>query len=129
MTAACGLRFFIGQTVWVSQARSLGAKSLGWHIKNVCSWFSQSTANGEAKVAADDWRRSWARPHERERRKCTLRYQGLDTQLSQETYVRLQHITTVLCGIEPLIANKDVNGLSNEDSGELLLKGLALEQL
>ena len=32
----------------------------------------------------------------------------------------LQLITSVLSGIEPLVANKDVNGLSNKDSNDLL---------
>jgi AcrR family transcriptional regulator len=40
--------------------------------------------------------------------------------LAPEQRERLRQIITVLSGIEPMIANKDVNGLSNEASNELL---------
>lgn len=57
------------------------------------------------------------------------------SQIGLANYERLQQIVTVLSGIEPMIANKDVNGLPNAASNELLhwalemiLKGLALEQ-
>lgn len=47
---------------------------------------------------------------------------------------KLKQIVTVLSGIEPLIANKDVNGIENEESNELLtwavkmiLKGIETE--
>ncbi len=56
-----------------------------------------------------------------------------EKQIGPENYENLKQIVTVLCGIEPMIANKDVNGLSNEASGKLLrwalemiLKGLEL---
>lgn len=55
--------------------------------------------------------------------------------LTPEQHARLRQITTVLCGIEPLIANRDVNGLSCDESQELLhwalcmiLKGIGQEQ-
>ncbi|WP_138991181.1 TetR/AcrR family transcriptional regulator [Larkinella sp. C7] len=55
-------------------------------------------------------------------------------QIGVENYNRLKQIITVLSGIEPLIANKDVNGLSNEASQELLqwaltmiLKGMGVD--
>jgi AcrR family transcriptional regulator len=54
--------------------------------------------------------------------------------ISPENYGKLKQIITVLSGIEPLIANKDVNGLTNEESNELLqwalemiLKGMKLD--
>ncbi|MGV3603101.1 MAG: TetR/AcrR family transcriptional regulator [Dyadobacter fermentans] len=54
--------------------------------------------------------------------------------IGPENYIRLKQIVTTLSGVEPMIANKDVNGLSNEQSDELLewavtmiLKGLSLE--
>lgn len=57
------------------------------------------------------------------------------TQIGPANYDRLRQIITVLSGIEPMIANKDVNGLSNEASDELLrwalemiLKGIEAEK-
>jgi AcrR family transcriptional regulator len=56
-------------------------------------------------------------------------------QIGAENYDKLKQIVTTLCGIEPMIANKDVNGLSNEESNALLewalkmiLKGLQLDK-
>jgi AcrR family transcriptional regulator len=49
--------------------------------------------------------------------------------------IKLRQIITVLSGIEPMIANKDVNGLSSEESSELLswaleaiVKGIGLDK-
>ena len=41
-------------------------------------------------------------------------------QIGKENYDNLKHVATVLCGPEPLIVNKDVNGLNNEQSNEVL---------
>jgi AcrR family transcriptional regulator len=56
-------------------------------------------------------------------------------QLGLANYERLKRAVSVLTGIEPMIVNKDINGLSNQASDELLrwalemiLKGLAAEQ-
>lgn len=56
-------------------------------------------------------------------------------QVGKEHYEHLKHIVTLLCGIEPLIVNKDVNGLNNKQSNELLkwalhmiLKGMEAER-
>lgn len=53
-------------------------------------------------------------------------------QIGSNNYENLKNIVTVLCGIEPLIVNKDVNRLNNRESNELLkwalemiLKGMA----
>ncbi|ACT93152.1 TetR/AcrR family transcriptional regulator [Dyadobacter fermentans] len=42
------------------------------------------------------------------------------TELDDQTYINLKNVVTLLCGIEPLISNKDVSGLNNEQSNELL---------
>lgn len=54
--------------------------------------------------------------------------------IGKEHYDNLKHITTLLCGPEPLIVNKDVNGLNNKQSNELLkwalemiLKGMKIK--
>jgi len=56
-------------------------------------------------------------------------------ELSAEQGERLRLITTVLSGIEPMIANKDVNGLTSEASQDLLqwalqmiIKGMEAEK-
>jgi hypothetical protein len=41
-------------------------------------------------------------------------------EIGSANYECLRQIITVLSGIEPMIANKDVNGLSNEASNKLL---------
>lgn len=57
-----------------------------------------------------------------------------EEKIGEENAVKLKQIITVLSGIEPMIANKDVNGLSSEESAELLrwalemiLKGMQLD--
>ncbi|MBD2755719.1 TetR/AcrR family transcriptional regulator [Spirosoma validum] len=52
-----------------------------------------------------------------------------------QNYDRLKQIISALSGIEPMIANKDVNGLTNEESNKLLswalemiLKGMELDR-
>ncbi len=47
-------------------------------------------------------------------------------QIGVENTNRLKKIITVLAGIEPLSANKNVNGLSNEGSNELLQWGVEM---
>jgi hypothetical protein len=41
-------------------------------------------------------------------------------QLNPTDFQNLKNILTVLSGIEPLVANKDVNGLNNEESKDLM---------
>ncbi len=55
--------------------------------------------------------------------------------IAAQDYNRLKHICSALLGIEPMIANKDVNGLTNEESNdllawalELILKGMELDK-
>lgn len=56
-------------------------------------------------------------------------------EIGNKNFDNLKNIVTVLCGIEPLIANKDVNRLNNRESNELLkwaltmiLKGMAADK-
>lgn len=58
-----------------------------------------------------------------------------EEKIGVENTRKLKQIVTVLSGIEPMIANKDVNGLNNEESGELLkwalemiVKGMELDK-
>ena len=39
---------------------------------------------------------------------------------SKEEQIKLTQVVTVLSGVEALIVNKDVNGIENEESNELL---------
>lgn len=55
-------------------------------------------------------------------------------QIGSKNYDNLKNIVTLLCGIEPLISNKDVSGLNNEQSNallkwalEMILKGIKAE--
>lgn len=41
-------------------------------------------------------------------------------QIGGKNYDNLKHVVTLLCGPEPLIANKDVSGLNNQQSNEVL---------
>ncbi|MCH5716406.1 hypothetical protein [Niabella hibiscisoli] len=56
-------------------------------------------------------------------------------EVGDKNYENLKNIVTVLCGVEPLIVNKDVNRLNNRQSNELLkwalemiLKGIAADK-
>jgi len=58
-----------------------------------------------------------------------------EEKIGEKNVARLKQIVTVLSGIEPMIANKDVNGLSSEQSDELLawalemiIKGIGLDR-
>ena len=57
-----------------------------------------------------------------------------EEKMGKDNIARLKQIVTVLSGIEPMIANKDVNGLSSEQSDQLLawalkmiVKGMGIE--
>lgn len=47
-------------------------------------------------------------------------------EIGNKNYENLKNIVTVLCGVEPLITNKDVNRLNNKQSNELLKWGLEM---
>ncbi|SEI39295.1 transcriptional regulator, TetR family [Dyadobacter koreensis] len=70
------------------------------------------------------------------RRPATLEVvlEPYEKKIGKENIARLKHIVTVLSGIEPMIANKDVNGLSSEQSDrllawalEMIVKGMGLD--
>lgn len=69
------------------------------------------------------------------RRTRTLQMALEETNLSKEEITNLRNLFTVLMGIEPLIVTKDVCGLNNNQSMdllkwgmELILKGITLEK-
>jgi hypothetical protein len=56
-------------------------------------------------------------------------------QIGSKNYDNLKNVVTLLCGIEPLISNKDVSGLNNEQSNallkwalEMILKGMKADR-
>lgn len=60
------------------------------------------------------------------RRNRTLKMVLDETALSKKEIHNLQHLLTVLMGIEPLIVTKDVCGLNNDQSKKLLKWGMEL---
>ena len=69
------------------------------------------------------------------RRNKTLKRALEETNLTKKEIKNLQNLFTVLMGIEPIIVTKDVCGLNNDQSKELLrwgmellLKGISIEQ-
>ena len=73
-------------------------------------------------VLAESLKESKSAPLRGARRPATLEVvlKPYKEKIGEENVVRLKQIVTVLSGIEPMIANKDVNGMSSEQSDRLL---------
>ncbi|MFD1141213.1 TetR/AcrR family transcriptional regulator [Larkinella insperata] len=118
--------------------------SLTEAVKYVQAYFNQHAQQHETAlrkylsvVLDESVQKGQSAPLRGGRRPAALKavLQPYQEQIGQENATRLEQIITVLSGIEPLIANKDVNRLSSEASYDLLqwalamiLKGLGLDQ-
>jgi len=89
-------------------------------------------------VLAESIRESKSGPLRGARRPAALEsvLRPFEEKIGKENISKLKQIATVLSGIEPMIANRDVNGLSSGQSEELLgwalemiLKGMGLDEV
>jgi len=122
-----------------SQSILLGLESLDLNaqLKGIQRYYNEHTLSNEAafrkflsiNISADQTRNKRGA-----RRIATLKMALEDRNLSNKDKTRLANLLTLLMGIEPIIITKDVCGLNNKASMELLewgfdliLKGINLE--
>jgi AcrR family transcriptional regulator len=125
----------------IKEVENMNKKEALLYIQN---YFNDLANNNEAafrkylSIVVDETLKNNNTTHHRGARRLIINSAILEkhkNELSAQNLKNLKYICTVLAGIEPLIANKDVNHISNEESKEILnwalqmiLKGIEADE-
>lgn len=125
----------------IKEVENMNMKEALLYIQN---YFNDLANNNEAafrkylSIVVDETLKTNNTTHHRGARRLIINSAILEkhkNELSAQNLKNLKYISTVLAGIEPLIANKDVNHISNEESKEILnwalqmiLKGIEADE-